>query len=248
VTEAISRERPYGTDAALAGGNRNLDSTARVQRQIKKFRPDTEVGAKGDVQPSSRGGNCASPVVFLAVIKIVILIGRPPYANRIIRQPLEYIEFQTSRKEGISKKIAVLYGEGLSLRQVSDETGVAKSSVRETLIGDGVELRPHPKVAVGRNFASKPTRVGIPPYGFAWLRGRMVVDPREIETVRLIIHSWQAGCTVTAIAHKLIRLRKKTRNGGIWDHSLVRKIIVRYQHNPRSIEEVFTWESKNSSN
>ncbi|OFZ55151.1 MAG: hypothetical protein A2428_13105 [Bdellovibrionales bacterium RIFOXYC1_FULL_54_43] len=42
---------------------------------------------------------------------------------------------------------------------------------------------------------AKGVRVGIPPFGFSWLRGRLVVNAEEIETVRLIIKLWQDGIT-----------------------------------------------------
>ncbi|HAR44223.1 MAG TPA: hypothetical protein DCS07_16585 [Bdellovibrionales bacterium] len=58
-------------------------------------------------------------------------------------------------------------------------------------------------------------RVGIPPFGFSWLRGRLVVNAEEIETVRLIIKLWQDGMTYTAIASHLNGHGIKTRKHSI---------------------------------
>jgi len=90
-------------------------------------------------------------------------------------------------------------------------------------------------------------RNGAAPYGFCWLRGRLVVDPKEIETARLVIQLWQSQQTFAAITRRLNGLKKKNRAGGKWDHSLVRSIIRRHKNNPNQIEEVISWDSKNLS-
>jgi hypothetical protein len=94
---------------------------------------------------------------------------------------------------------------------------------------------------------AKTVRIGVSPYGFAWLRGRLVMDPKEIEIVQLIIKLWQSGQKFSAIARHLNGLRKRTRSGSQWEHSLVRKIVLRYQNNSNQIEEIIKWASINSS-
>lgn len=89
-------------------------------------------------------------------------------------------------------------------------------------------------------------QVGVTPYGYSRLRGRLVVEPKEIETVRLILNLWQSGQSFSAIAQHLNRHRVKTRKGGTWEHSIVRSIIQRHKDNPDQIEETI-WESTNSS-
>ncbi len=182
---------------------------------------------------------------FLNFLKL--RIGRRCYPNYINRQPIEYIEYRCSRKDTINKIVAPLYEKGLSLRQIAQEAGIPKTSVRGALISQGIGLRPHTKLAATLPKKARAMRIGVPPYGFYWLRGRLVVDPKEIENVCLIIQLWQSRETFAVIVRRLNELKKKTRCGGKWDHSLVRNIILRHKNNPNKIEEVILWGSKNSS-
>ena len=174
-----------------------------------------------------------------------VLNGRPSFLNCIIRQPHEYLEFHSSRHEGIIQKVAPLYEKGYSLRQIADETGFPKTTIRDALLEGGIVLRPDNKQAAKLEKTARPIRLGIAPYGFAWLRGRLVSDPREGEIVRLIVQSRLAGQTNTAITQHLNRLRKRTRSGGDWAHSLVRRIVLRYRQNPDTYKEAFSWASPN---
>lgn len=93
---------------------------------------------------------------------------------------------------------------------------------------------------MGRSKATRPIRLGVAPYGFTWLRGRLVADPREGEIIRLIVQSWQSGHNFTAITQLLNRLKHRTRSGKTWDHSLVRRIVLRYQQNPETYKEALS--------
>ena len=171
--------------------------------------------------------------------------GRPSFANCITRQPLEYLAFHSSRKEGIFQKTAPLYEKGYSLRQIADETGLPRTSIRDALLAGGIDLKSGKPKTAGRTKTTRSIRLGVAPYGFAWLRGRLVMDPRESEIVRLIVQSWQSGENYTAITQQLNRLKRRTRSGGAWDHSLVRRIVLRYQQNPDSYKEALSWVSPN---
>lgn len=93
---------------------------------------------------------------------------------------------------------------------------------------------------MGCSKATRPIRLGVAPYGFTWLRGRLVADPREGEIIRLIVQSWQSGHNFTAITQLLNRLKHRTRSGKTWDHSLVRRIVLRYQQNPETYKEALS--------
>ncbi len=175
----------------------------------------------------------------------MFLSGRPSFANCITRQPLEYLAFHSSRKEGVFQKAAPLYEKGYSLRQIADETGFPRSSIRDALVAGGVDLGSGDRQTSKLAKSARPIRLGVAPYGFAWLRGRLVMDPRESEIVRLIVQSWQSGQNYTAITQQLNRLKRRTRSGGAWDHSLVRRIVLRYQQNPDSYKEALSWVSPN---
>jgi hypothetical protein len=173
--------------------------------------------------------------------------GRRKHPNCINGQPLEYISFTSSRKEAIIEKVAPLYERGLSLKQIAQETKIPKTSVRDALIAGGVSLRPHTSLAARLPAKARQMRIGVAPYGFCWFQGRLVADPKEMEIVQLIIRLWQEEQTYSAITRHLNELRKRTRCGGKWDHSLVRNIILRHQKNPNQLKEALSWDSTNFS-
>lgn len=69
------------------------------------------------------------------------------------------------------------------------------------------------------------------------------MNAEEIETLRLIIKLWQEGMGYTGIASHLNSHGIKTRKRATWDHSLIRRVILRYKENTNQIEEVLKWES-----
>ena len=72
-------------------------------------------------------------------------------------------------------------------------------------------------------------RSPIIPYGFVWLEGKLVKEPREYKVVLKIIGLWKAGKGFTAIARTLNDQRLLTRNGKKWFQSSVGAIIKRHQ-------------------
>lgn len=145
----------------------------------------------------------------------------------------------------IIENLAVLYASGLTLREIAKQFDVSKNSVRKTLLLQGIALRP-PNGDQQKKMKGPGSRhVGVSPYGYARLRGKLVVDPHEIEIVRLVLKLRQTGKTLWDIAHYLNNLGHKNRRGTAWEHSLVRNIINRHEGNLERIEEEI-WESVNS--
>jgi hypothetical protein len=93
----------------------------------------------------------------------------------------------------------------------------------------------------------QPIRIGIPPYGFSWVRGKLIVDPKEIETVRLMLKLRSQGLPYRDIAAKLNAAGKRTRSRTLWEHTVIRRAILRFQNEKSKLEEVISWISENSS-
>lgn len=138
-----------------------------------------------------------------------------------------------------------LYEFGRSLREISKELGLAKTTILNTLKQAGVTLRP--SNADYHRGPSKPPRssVGNTPYGFARLRGKLVVDAKEIETLRQIINLWRSGKTFHAIAIQLNSQGIKPRKGKAWQYASIQSVIQHHKTDLNRIEEIITWASKN---
>jgi hypothetical protein len=162
--------------------------------------------------------------------------GRACFSNYRIIQPLEFIDFYSYKLDGIIAEAASLYASGLTLREVGRLLNVSKSSVRKTLLQQGIVLRPPNGVEQKKIPKSKRAYVGVTPYGYARLHGTLVVDPKEIVIVRQILKLRQSGKTLWAIAHHLNDQGYKNRSGTPWEHSLVRNIITRHKDGLAEVE------------
>ncbi len=141
--------------------------------------------------------------------------------------------------------MAKLYASGLSSIEISKDLGIAKSTVLKSLKIAGVATRPSTHDRKSLKSKHRKFAIGVAPYGFARLRGKLVVDVKEVETVRKIISLWQSDMSFNAIAKQLNSQGIPTRKGGTWEHSVIKSIINRHKDNPNQIEEIITWVSKN---
>lgn len=79
-----------------------------------------------------------------------------------------------------------------------------------------------------KNLDSKRTkRGGHTPYGYAYLDGKLLIDPKEQIVVRKILKLRQEGKTFQAIADELNRHKTPTRSGKAWIKSVIRSIVLR---------------------
>jgi len=86
-----------------------------------------------------------------------------------------------------------------------------------------------------------PTQVvcaGTTPFGYTYLEGKLVVDPREYKVVLEMYRLWQDGQSLRAISRHLNDRKVPTRFGKSWKHEVVKKIIERHEKDlKRSKEE-----------
>lgn len=144
-------------------------------------------------------------------------------------QRVDIIPFYLKTKENIFKKCAPLYEKGMSIREIARETGVPKTTVRETLVEKGMALR---KFSAGaEELKSKPAgrRPGRSQFGYAWLQGELVKDPKEYEIVLRIMKLWNSGHGIPAITKELNESGVSTRSGVKWQRCVVADIVKRYK-------------------
>lgn len=74
---------------------------------------------------------------------------------------------------------------------------------------------------------TKNKRGGHTPYGYAYLDGQLLIDPKEQIILRKILKLRQEGKTFQAIADELNRHKTPTRSGKPWIKSVIRSIVLR---------------------
>lgn len=97
--------------------------------------------------------------------------------------------------------------------------------MRETLVKNGMSLR-NPLNGNARHIDRLHTkRGGSTPYGYAYLDGQLLVDPKEQIIVRKILKLHQSGMSGNAIAIELNNQKIPSRSGKVWRPCVVRRII-----------------------
>lgn len=226
-----------------------ISSLLRFRNDARTTCCPTEFGLIREGRSQGKGeAFCAqispSPFNEMGQWFVLIFTGEPCRTNSKEFQPHDFIEIHSLNKVAISEKMAELYRSGLTLRQVARRLGVCKNTVRETLLAAKVALRPScrdydkPAAKTGKPF------VGAPPFGYCCQRGRLVPDPKEAETLHLILALWKSGKSLSDIMRQLNRQRIKTRKGAPWKPATIRAIVLRHKNQPDYLEEV-SWESTN---
>jgi len=72
-------------------------------------------------------------------------------------------------------------------------------------------------------------RSPVLPFGYDWLDGKLVVDPKEYRVVQKILNLWRKSQSARVIADQLNQQKISTRMGKRWFHSSVNSIIKREQ-------------------
>jgi hypothetical protein len=103
--------------------------------------------------------------------------------------------------------------------------------VREALKKKGMALRNPQGGNASKIDRTKNKRGGHTPYGYAYLDGQLLLDPKEQIVVRKILKLHQSGLSGNAIARELNNQKIPSRNGKSWCPSVVRGIIKNHQSN-----------------
>ena len=105
----------------------------------------------------------------------------------------------------------------------------------------GVVLRPSTRGPNAKGIAPRGSNgVGTAPYGFMFHQSKLIVNPKELSTVRKIILLWTKGFNSSDIARQINELKIETRKGSKWDHSLIRRIIKRHKDSDELYRKALT--------
>lgn len=143
------------------------------------------------------------------------------------RIPHDFIELSPRTPARIIEKCTPLYEKGLSLRDIEERTGIAKSTIRETLIKNGFALRNPINDNASKIDNKRTKRGGSTPFGYAYLDGTLLMDPKEQIAIRKILNLWKSGKSYQAIADELNDKKISTRSGKPWIRSVVRSLILK---------------------
>jgi hypothetical protein len=72
-------------------------------------------------------------------------------------------------------------------------------------------------------------RPGTIPYGFAYLEGKLVKDPKEYKIVLQIQKLWDSGKGSSAIATILNDHKALPRRGKCWRKGVIERILKRHE-------------------
>lgn len=153
-----------------------------------------------------------------------------PHHWASLPNPHDIIHFSCFEKANRINEIGPLYAKGLSLREIEQRTGIAKSTIRKTLIGGGVALRPKTSKNSVLRWRNKGKQNAKPPYGFCYFEGQIAKHPKEYPHLLAIIGRWKSGQSLNSIAKWLNGKRVPSPMGKLWSFNSIDNIIKRIKN------------------
>ena len=131
-----------------------------------------------------------------------------------------------------------LYASGLSLSEVAGQLGKGKDTVRRAILKSGLQLRPSTGSKEYLEMDKRSKRTAHAPYGFVYIRGKLVAQPTEIELIREMLALRGQGLALRQISNRLNDRSAVTRNNKIWRHFTVSAILERIQKREYPYSEI----------
>ncbi len=139
------------------------------------------------------------------------------------------IELSSFDPQAIFESYVELYQKGLSLSDISKQTGKSKSAIYENLVKAGVVLRTavtapgyQKKIAKGKTNAQ-------PPYGFCFFQGKVVPDQKEYAHLMLIYQLWKLKTNPNRISRHLNQKMIPPRIAKFWNRNSIFNILTRFE-------------------
>ncbi len=161
-------------------------------------------------------------------------IGRAITTTAATAYALDKIDFHHLQTQGIFLKALPFYESGMPLREIARELNVCKTTVRKALLDGGADLHAASSRPMKGNARSLRPHMGVAPFGYCVIKGRITEVPKEQEAIHFILKCKSSGMNLRAIAEHLDRHKVKPRSAKKWDHSIIRSIVIRYQKQTQS--------------
>jgi hypothetical protein len=123
--------------------------------------------------------------------------------------------------------VAPLYRKGLSISDISEQTGIARTTVWNAVRKQEKEMRSAAPVSFDRWRKRHGKQRARPPYGFCYFQGEVIKSPTEYPTLLLIESLWKQGTDITSIMKKLEGKKLRSRTGKPWSYNVIKSVIRR---------------------
>ncbi|RYZ77852.1 MAG: hypothetical protein EOP05_00010 [Proteobacteria bacterium] len=142
--------------------------------------------------------------------------------------PLDFIGFQPKQSISIIDEIRPLYSNGLSVSDISEQTGHGRTAIWKCLKAELTELRPQGPVSFDRWRKGRGKTRARPPYGFCYFQGEVIKSPTEYPTLLLIQSLKKRGASISTIMDTLASKKLKSRTGKLWSYNVIKSILRRF--------------------
>lgn len=142
-------------------------------------------------------------------------------------KPHDFINLQIRNYDKYLEKVAELYKNGNSLREISILVDLPKTKVRDLVLRAKIPLRSMRNEKGELIVGARGKRNAKPPYGYWFLEGQLQLHPKEYPIVLQIIERWKLGKSMNSIAMWLNGRGIKSPMNKKWSWNSVKNIIAR---------------------
>lgn len=146
-------------------------------------------------------------------------------------KPHNFIPLEFRNYDKYLEKVADLYKNGNSLREISILVDLSKTKVRNLVLRAGIPLRSMRNEKGDLIVGARGKRNAKTPYGYWFLDGVAQEHPKEYPIVLEIIERWKSGQSMNSIATWLNRRGVKSPMNKKWSWNTVKNIISRFSSN-----------------
>jgi hypothetical protein len=119
--------------------------------------------------------------------------------------------------------------------EIAELTSITLTTVRESLLRGDISPKSYLQGTKSSKKRGSGKVRGNPPYGFRYVRGRLVSHPQEFETLRLLLRWTKQGHTYEQVSAPLNADKLRPRRALAWSRFTVREIAKWHEANPEII-------------
>lgn len=144
------------------------------------------------------------------------------------RHDFIYLEFR--KNDMYLEKVAELYRNGHSLRDIAKQIDLSKTKIRDLVLRAGIPLRTMRDEKGRLVLGTRGKRRAKPPYGYWYLDGQLQKHPKEYPVLLEIVDLWKSGGSRNSIATRLNKRGVKSPMNRKWSWNTIANIIDRLKN------------------